>query len=57
MQESLMYSAQDVAAMLCVSTSKAYKVIQKLNAELEQQGKLTIRGKIPRRYFDKKMDA
>lgn len=57
MAESLMYSAQDVAAMLCVSTSKAYKVIKKLNAELEQQGKLTIRGKIPRRYFDKKIDA
>lgn len=57
MQESLMYTAKDIAVMLSVSISKAYKLIQHLNAELEQQGKITIRGKISRRYFDKKMEA
>lgn len=57
MQESLMYTAKDVAVMLSVSVSKAYKLIQHLNAELERQGKITIRGKISRRYFDKKMEA
>lgn len=57
MQESLMYSAKDVAAMLNVSASTAYKIIQQLNAELEQQGKIIIRGKINRRYFDKKMEV
>ena len=57
MQESLMYTAQEVATMLSISASTAYKIIQRLNAELEQQGKITIRGKINRRYFDKKMEA
>lgn len=57
MQESLMYSAQDVAKMLSVSASKAYKLIQELNEELKQQGKITVRGKISRRYFDKKMEV
>ena len=57
MQESLMYTAQEVSTMLSVSVSTAYKLIQRLNAELEQQGKITIRGKISRRYFDKKMEA
>lgn len=52
-----MYSAKDVAAMLNVSASTAYKIIQQLNAELEQQGKIIIRGKINRRYFDKKMEV
>ena len=57
MQESLMYSAQEVAKMLSISASTAYKLIQELNEELKQQGKITIRGKISRRYFDKKMEA
>lgn len=57
MQESLMYTAQEVAIMLSISASTAYKIIQRLNAELEQQGKITIRGKINRRYFDKKMEV
>lgn len=57
MQESLMYSAKEVATMLSVSASTAYKLIQAMNKELQQQGKLTIRGKISRRYFDKKMEV
>lgn len=57
MQENLMYTAQDVAEMLSVSASKAYKLIQSMNKELEQQGKLVIRGKISRRFFDKKMEV
>lgn len=57
MQENLMYTAQDVAEMLSVSASKAYKLIQSMNKELEQQGKLVIRGKINRRFFDKKMEV
>lgn len=57
MQESLMYTAKEVAEMLSVSASTAYKLIKSMNKELQEQGKITIRGKISRRYFDKKMEA
>lgn len=54
MQESLMMTAQEVAAALTISESKAYKVIRELNNELKEQGKLTVRGKVNRRYFNAK---
>lgn len=55
--EQMMYTADDVAAMLQVSKSKAYQVIAGLNKELKDLGKLTIRGKINKRYFEKKLEA
>ena len=54
MQESLMMTAQEVAAALSVSVAMAYKVIRQLNAELKEQGKITVRGKVNRRYFQEK---
>ena len=54
--EQMMYTA-DVAAMLQVSKSKAYQVIAGLNKELKDLGKLTIRGKINKRYFEKKLEV
>lgn len=54
MQESLMMNAQEVAAALSVSIGQAYKVIRQLNSELKEMGKLTVRGKVNRRYFEKK---
>lgn len=56
-EQSLMMNVQDVAAALSVSVSQAYKFIRQLNKELQEQGKLTIRGKINRRYFEKKMEV
>lgn len=53
--EQMMYTADDVAAMLQVSKSKAYQVIASLNKELKDLGKLTVRGKINKRYFEKKV--
>ena len=44
-------TAQDVADILGVSVSTAYRVIKKLNTELEQNGKITISGKVSSRYF------
>ena len=32
----------------------AYKLIRKLNQELEKEGFLVIAGKVPRRYFEKR---
>ena len=57
MQETMIYTAKDVAAMLAVSESKAYQIIRQMNKELAEMGKLTITGKINKRYFDKKMEV
>lgn len=45
----------DVAAELGVSKSYAYKIVQKLNAELKGMGYLTVAGRINKRYFMKKV--
>lgn len=41
----------DVAEALGISTSHAYKIIRRLNAELEQKGIITIAGRVSRKYF------
>ncbi len=48
------YTAQELAELLGVSESKAYQYIKQMNAELTKQGFLTVRGKIPRAYADKR---
>lgn len=54
MDERLMMTATDVAKILGVSVGHAYKIIKKLNVELEQAGYLVIAGKVPRGYFEKR---
>ncbi|WP_455266646.1 DNA-binding protein [Phascolarctobacterium sp.] len=49
-----MMNAQEVAAALSVSVTMAYKVIRQLNAELKAKGKIVVRGKVNRRYFQEK---
>ena len=46
-------TACELADMLGVSVGHAYKLIRKLNQELEKDGFLVIAGKVPRRYFEK----
>lgn len=53
--ESKFMTAEDVANTLSISKSMAYKIIQQLNGELNKQGKITIHGKISRRYFEEKV--
>ena len=48
------YTAKELAELLGVSESKAYQYIKQMNAELTKQGFLTVRGKIPRAYADKR---
>lgn len=45
----------DVAAELGVSKSYAYKIVQKLNAELKGMGYLTVAGRVNKRYFMEKI--
>lgn len=47
-------TAAEVAEMVGVSSSKAYRIIKELNEQLAAKGYLTIRGKISRAYFCEK---
>lgn len=53
---AVMYSADEVAAILKVSKSKAYQLIKAWNTELESANKFTLRGRINRRYLEKKLE-
>lgn len=44
------YGAKDLQELLGVSESKAYQYIRIMNAELQEKGFLTVRGKIPAAY-------
>lgn len=52
----VLIGANEVAAILGVKISTAYKVIRTLNAQLEAHGKVTVRGKINKRYLLKMVD-
>ena len=53
--ESKYYKAEDVMKMLECSKTYAYEVIRQLNAELELEGYITVRGKVPKVYLEKKL--
>ena len=42
---------EDVADMLGISKSYAYKIVRDLNAELKAKGFITVSGRINRQYF------
>lgn len=48
---ALFYDVDDVKSLFSTSQSNAYKSINSLNAELENKGYLTVRGKVPARYL------
>lgn len=51
MENKRFLTAQDVMEMLDVSLSYAYKLIRRLNAELESEGFVTIKGRVSTQYF------
>lgn len=51
MFEDFYMSVDDVAKAMKISKSFAYKVIRKLNAEMEELGFLTVAGKVNKQYF------
>ena len=55
LSENSFMRVDDVAQELGVSKSYAYKLIQRLNAELREKGYLTISGRVSRRYFTEKL--
>lgn len=48
------YTANEIASILGISASSAYRIIRELNHELHLKGFIVIRGKISRKYFDEK---
>ena len=50
--EKRTYGADEVASLLGVSRAYAYKVIRRLNEELEAEGMLTIPGKVSATYLE-----
>ena len=55
MNENNFMRVDDVAKELGISKSYAYKIVQKLNAELREKGYLTISGRVNRKYFMEKL--
>lgn len=51
-EENRLYNAAEVSEMLGMSKPYAYKLIQRLNEELEHNGIVTIPGRIYKDYFD-----
>lgn len=44
----------EVMKRLGVKESKAYSIIRSLNKELKSNGYITVCGRVPRRYFEKR---
>lgn len=46
---------EEVAELLDVSKSHAYKIMRELNAELQRKGKITNSGRVSRRYLEERL--
>ena len=44
-------TVEEVAVEMGVSKSYAYKIVQKLNAELAEKGYMVISGRVNKQYF------
>lgn len=55
MEDKLFYKKDDICKILDVADTKAYEIIKQLNAELEKSGYITVRGRVPAEYFEKRL--
>ena len=51
MESTSFMRVDEVAQELGVSKSYAYKIVQKLNAELKEKGFMTISGRVNKQFF------
>lgn len=49
--ESIMMNAEDVAAALLCSKTKAYQIIRECNKQLQKEGYIVLSGKVPRAFL------
>ena len=55
MKDAKVYlTAEEVAKILGISKGHSYKLIRRLNKELEAKGFLCVAGKIPVAYFEER---
>ena len=54
MTNNTFMKVEEVAEVLGVSKSYAYKIVQQLNNELKKKGFLTISGRVNKQYFMEK---
>lgn len=54
-EESKFYKAADVASILGISETTAYRMIRSMNQDLKKQGYYIVAGKISKRYFAEKI--
>ena len=54
MTKKLMLSANEVAEILGISMSHAYKLVRLLNKDLQAKGFITVAGRVSRKYFEEK---
>ena len=55
MESASFMKVDEVAQELGVSKSYAYKIVQRLNRELESMGYLTVSGRVNKQYFMEKV--
>ena len=51
----LFMTANDISNITGMSEAYAYKIIKKLNQELENKGFMTIRGRVSKDYFQERI--
>jgi len=55
MSAGLFIRAEEIAKELGVSKPYAYKLVQRLNGELQAKGYITISGRVSRQYYEEKI--
>lgn len=53
-ENKMYFTASELAEILGISVGHAYKIIRKLNDELQKDGYIVIAGKVPKRYVEKR---
>lgn len=56
-EEKYMLTAGEVAQMLGVKIGLAYRIIRECNDELKKMGKITIRGKVNKKFLERKLEV
>lgn len=56
-ENSIFMRVDEVAKVLDVSESYAYKIIKKLNKELAEKGKIVVSGRVNRKHFYQRIDC
>lgn len=54
MEKKAYITASELAELLGISVSRAYRLIHDMNKELANDGYLTVSGRVPTRYFEER---